>query len=273
MPSPEKQVYVLGSDGLPVRVSGPWALRKHHYLRNYCGITTKSMRNKFRLIYLDVMCGPGLCKEDKSGEEFPGSPFVALDFDFSSYLFIEGDAGLYGALEKRLDGHPKRSRIEIIKDDWTNIAQSDRLLLASDTLVVAFVDPTGIAALPMRAMQRLMLNPRIDLLVTIQYRMGIVWNAPLYQRSDSDDLALTNFLGHSKWRQWQSRDASELGRMAIDDFCAQVEQAGFRGSRHISVPESNPLYRFVLFSRHELAGAFWEKILRIDETGQRGFAF
>jgi len=31
-------------DGLPVRKSGDWAERKHHYLNNYCGITTVSMR-------------------------------------------------------------------------------------------------------------------------------------------------------------------------------------------------------------------------------------
>ncbi|HEX8309841.1 MAG TPA: hypothetical protein VF614_00895, partial [Chthoniobacteraceae bacterium] len=69
MASPEKQAYVLGSDGLPVRISGQWARRKHHYLRNYCGITTKSMHKRFRLVYLDVMAGPGRCTEEKTGEE------------------------------------------------------------------------------------------------------------------------------------------------------------------------------------------------------------
>ena len=59
--------------------------------------------------------------------------------------------------------------------------------------------------------------------------------------------------------------------VAIDDFCGQIEGAGFHGSRHISVPETNPFYRFVLFSRNERAGDFWEKILRIDEKGQREF--
>src|SRR3954468_9451385 len=103
--APDDSPYLPASDGLPARKSGEWAKRKHHYLRNYCGITTKSMRNKWRLVYLDVMAGPGLCKEDKSGDEFPGSPFVALEFDFSQYLFIEGDAALYAALEKRLEGH------------------------------------------------------------------------------------------------------------------------------------------------------------------------
>jgi hypothetical protein len=35
-------------DGLPVRKSGDWAERKHHYLNNYCGITTVSMRKKIQ---------------------------------------------------------------------------------------------------------------------------------------------------------------------------------------------------------------------------------
>ncbi|MEI7821242.1 MAG: three-Cys-motif partner protein TcmP [Verrucomicrobiota bacterium] len=273
MPPSEKPVYTVGSDGLPARISGQWARRKHHYLRNYCGITTKSMKSKFRLVYLDAMSGPGLCIEEKSKEEFPGSPFVALDFDFSAYYFIEGDKTLFAALDKRLEGHPKRSQMKFINENWIDVAESGRLEFDSSTLVVAFIDPTGIADIPMKAMHKLMENPRIDLLVTIQYRLGLVWNAPLYQRSDSDDLAVTQFLGHSEWRKWQARDSSEFGRMAIDDFCGQIETAGFRGSRHVSVPETNPFYRFALFSRNERAGDFWEKILRINEKGQREWTF
>ncbi len=47
------------NDGLPVRISGEWSKRNHHYLKNYFGITTASMRKKFNLVYLDVMAGPG----------------------------------------------------------------------------------------------------------------------------------------------------------------------------------------------------------------------
>jgi three-Cys-motif partner protein len=271
MPPPAKPEYATGRDGLPARISGSWARRKHHYLRNYCGITTKSMRSKFRLVYLDVMAGPGLCKEDKSGEEFPGSPFIALDFDFSAYVFIEGDKRLCSALEQRLAGHPKRSRIQPINENWIDVVGSDRLFFDGSSLVVAFIDPTGIADLPIYALRRLMANPRIDMLITIQYRLGIVWNVPLYQRSESDDLALTHFLGHSRWREWQARDSSEMGRLAVDDFCKQIEDAGFIGSRHISIPEDNPYYRFAYFSRHPLGDKFWSEILKLDEQGQRDF--
>src|SRR5438552_14902875 len=82
---------LFASDGLPARKSGEWAKRKLHFLRNYCGITTVAMRKKWRLRYLDVMAGSGRCKIKETGEEFPGSPFVALDYDLLYFLFIEED--------------------------------------------------------------------------------------------------------------------------------------------------------------------------------------
>ena len=59
VPLSDKPVYVTGDDGLPARVSGAWALRKHHYLSNYCGITTGGVGKKIPVVYLDVMAGPG----------------------------------------------------------------------------------------------------------------------------------------------------------------------------------------------------------------------
>ena len=69
---------LIASDGLLARKSGEWAKRKLHFLRNYCGITTVAMRKKWRLRYLDVVAGPGRCKMAETGEEFSGSPFIAL---------------------------------------------------------------------------------------------------------------------------------------------------------------------------------------------------
>src|SRR5437899_1887228 len=61
---------LIASDGLLARKSGEWAKRKLHFLRNYCGITTVAMRKKWRLHYLDVMAGPGRCKNAETGEKF-----------------------------------------------------------------------------------------------------------------------------------------------------------------------------------------------------------
>jgi three-Cys-motif partner protein len=178
------------------------------------------MRGKFSggVVYLDVMSGPGRCLEAEASEEFDGSPLVALAHDFSAYYFVEEHPELFAALDKRLENHPKRERIHLINENWVDVAASGKLQFDALTLVVAFVDPTGISAMPMSAMRALMQNPRIDLLVTIQYRLGIVWNAPHYARSANEDTALDRFLDSPDWRQWQCRNASELGSRAVDAF-------------------------------------------------------
>ena len=271
MPLSDKPVFVRGNDGLPTRISGQWAKRKHHYLRNYCGIATGAVGKKFPggVTFLDVMAGPGRCREEATTEEFDGSPLVALEHDFTAYYFVEEHPKLFAALKERLRDHAKWDRIHFFNESWTDLVAKGELQFDARTLVVAFIDPTGISAVPMVAMQALMRNPRIDLLVTIQYALGIVLNAPQFARSEGENTVLDHFLGSAEWRQWQCKDSSELGRRAIEAFCAKIEASGFKGARHISVPESRPLYRFAYFSRHDLGTSLWNKILKIDEKGQR----
>jgi three-Cys-motif partner protein len=257
-------------DGLPVRKSGDWAERKHHYLNNYCGITTVSMRKKFKLVYVDVMAGPGRCKIEKTNEEFPGSPLVALNHDFAEYIFIEENPELAEALKKRIAIHPKADKVTILTENWIKVVEARRLKFNNSTLAVVFVDPIGISEVPMSAMKKLARNIRIDLLVTIQYRLGIVRNLPQYLNANSSQTALDNFLGDPGWREWKTGDFGEFGRRAVEYFCEKFQKdEGFIGTQHISVPEQNPLYRFTLFSRNACAKDFWNKILKIDEKGQR----
>lgn len=231
------------------------------------------MGKKWRLVYLDVMAGPGRCKIEDTGEEFPGSPLVALDFDFQEYVLIEEDSSLADALQERIRGHARAARVRVIQGNWIDMLGKGRLRFSDDNLVVAFVDPTGISQIPMKSMLQLAENRRIDLLVTIQYRLGITWNVPQYIKSQSDQTALDAFLGSTEWRGWKWKEASEFARMAIDAFSHRIQQEGFIETRHISVPEGQPLYRFTLLSRHPLAKTFWNKILKIDETGQRELGF
>jgi len=276
MPETAKQICmdnVSNNDGLPVRKSGEWAKRKHHYLKNYCGITTVSMRKKFKkgVVYLDVMAGPGRCKIEETNEEFPGSPLVALGYDFAEYIFIEKEPELLNALKQRVANHPKAGKVKIIPENWINVVESGRLKFDNSTLVVAFVDPTGISDVPISAMKMLAASSRIDLLVTIQYRLGIVRNLPQYLKAKSNQTALDNFLGDQSWRKWENKkDVGEFGRLAVEYFCDKFQkEEGFIGTRHVSVPEKNPLYRFTLFTRHRRGEDFWNKILKIDEKGQR----
>lgn len=275
MPTSDKPDYFVARDGLPGRRSGSWAIKKHHYLRRYCDITTKAVGDKFPggVVYLDVMAGPGRCIEEKTRDEFPGSPFVALDCDFSKYWFVEEDPELFAALTTRLASHPKRARMMLKNQSWTNLAMSGAFEFDARTLVVAFVDPTGISQLPWAAVQSLLRLPRIDVVATIQYRLAIVWNAPQYKRAVNKDTALDKFLDSPDWREWPDRDATEFGRMAIDAFIRKVGDEGFKTSRQVPVGEGQALYRLALFSRHPLADKFWQETLKIDEMGQPELRF
>ena len=155
----EELLYLPANDGLLARKSGDWAKRKHHYLRNYCGITTKSMRKKWRLVYLDVMAGPGLCTNKETGEEFPGSPFIAWDHEFDQFILIEEDLQLADALDRRIRRHPKATLVEVIARNWVEVLESGRLRFSDDELVVAFVDPMGISQVPMKAIGPRPRNP------------------------------------------------------------------------------------------------------------------
>ena len=116
--------YLPAKDGLLARKSGLWAKRKHHFLRKYFGITTKSMSKKWRLVYLDVMAGPGLCKMKETGEEFPGSPFVALDHEFHEYIFIEDNPQLADSLKRRISKHSKANLVKVINKNWVEVADA-----------------------------------------------------------------------------------------------------------------------------------------------------
>jgi three-Cys-motif partner protein len=153
------------------------------------------------------------------------------------------------------------------------VIKRQELKFDASSLSVAFIDPTGISQVPFAAIEELIRYPKIDLLITIQYRLGIHLNLPQFHRSTSGKTALDQFLGSSDWRNWHSHDLAQLTRRAVDYFCDRIHERGFKAARHVSVPEENPLYRFAYFSRHDLGTTFWKKVTAIDEKGQRDFGF
>lgn len=265
MSSPQQ---LIASDGLVARASGSWVRRKHHYLDRYCGITATGMKNKWlRRVYLDVMAGPGLCKIETTGEELPGSPLIALKHEFTDWLFIESDPALADALAKRVAKvNPKA---QVIQDDWAALVSKGKLDF-DNALVVAFVDPTGIQQVPWDALQRLLKGNRtIDLLMTIQYAMGITLNANNYIESQAEQTALDHFLGERQWRDWGCRNSSDFKNQVLTRFFQKMEALQFKGSRQMTVEAGGrPLYRMALFSRHPKADEFWQKIIKYDEKGQ-----
>lgn len=271
MSSPQQ---LIASDGLVARSSGEWVKRKHHFFRNYCAIVTKGMKNqRFGLVYVDAMAGPGRCIIRETNEETPGSPVIALEHAFNQYVFAESDPELADALRQRVSQHPRGKPDQVVARDWCDLVKDGKLDF-QNSLVIAFVDPTGISQVPWLALERLLRgNSKIDLLMTVQHGMGIKLNAGNYVDTNSEDeTALSQFLGENDWRNWRFTSPTDFTDKVLNRWFEKVRQLGFEYIHQELVTAGTlPLYRFVWCSRHSLGADFSKKITRWDEKGQKEF--
>jgi three-Cys-motif partner protein len=272
MTQPEAPLNAL--DGLPARPTGPWVHDKNYYLERYLDIFTRGVGRKWagKLSYVDLLAGPGRSIIRGTGEEVEGSPFVALNCKFARYVFVDVPEVL-ATLKERLKGHKKSSQISLIDGDCNAVIDAVRATMPADHLTLAFIDPTGLQ-IQFRTIEQLVHNRKVDLLMTIQFGMGIRLNLRQYSQSEGD--ALTGFLGNSTWREdfELGGSPSQIGHRILDRYIRQLRQLGYETvkNREVAVRSNQHnllLYFIVLASRHPRGQDFWRKITQIQPSGQR----
>lgn len=262
---------MLVDDGLPMRPSGEWIRKKHHYLDRYCQMFSVSMRDKWNTVFADLLAGPGLCRIEDTGEIRPGSPLVAMDHPFKQFLFVEDHPENATALKQRVSRHPRAANAQVFQESWLDWLRSDASVVPERSLVLAFVDPTGVSQVPFSGMELLSRRyARLDVLMTIQHGLGIRWNVPQYLRTENN--AADRFVGSDEWRKRVAE--GEDGCDAImSTFVERMGGLGFvtRKWQLVRNNSGGGLYYVCLFSRHERALEFWDKVVLKDERGQRAF--
>lgn len=248
-------------DGLDVRESGQWIIKKHFYLRRYLDIFSRGMKNRWQeRTYIDLFAGPGRCIVRGREEEFEGSPLIALQHDFTRYIFVEMDKECLAALKKRCSNSPKADRIEYWNEDCNEVARK----LRPKGLSVAFIDPVGLDFYS-GALASLSSNP-IDLLMTVPIGMDVKRNFARY-RAAPDTSPLGRFLGPTA--NWSSiKDAEDV----FPEFKRIIGTLGYGTVQHADIPVQNDkqalLYYLMFASRHPRGLEFWKKISAQDEKGQ-----
>lgn len=264
----------MASDGLPARSTGQWVFDKKHYFERYLDIFSRGIGPKWagKLCYVDLFAGPGRSIVRGSQEEVKGSPLVALDYDFSRYVFVDIPE-ILATLEKRLESHPKRSQVALVPGDCNIVLPEVLKQLPAGHLTLAFIDPTGLQ-IKFNTIQRLVHNRSVDLLMTIQLGMGIRLNLP--QSTQSEGAALTEWLGNSDWRKDSDEGGSwsQVTRRIVSRYLAQIRDLGYGIVRdreiEVRTDETNLLlYFMVLASRHPRGEDFWRKATQIGPSGQR----
>jgi len=270
---------LIGQDGLIVRDSGVWAKDKLYYLERYLKIFSVGMKNKWlgRLYYVDLFAGPGQCRIKDTGEEFDGSPLIALlNFDFAEYFFIEADKACYEALDARVKKRDpeKYKYTKIVHGDCNE--EINKIKIPTTGLGLAFIDPTGIAPLAFDTVRKLTADRRIDLIINFHEGMGIRMN--IHQYTQKEGSALDSFMGSDRWRQrFRKAPASidQVCREIAAEYRENLQTLGYQVFEGDQVPirtDRNTLLYYLLFaSKHPKGSEFWRKIGEIDARGQRKF--
>jgi three-Cys-motif partner protein len=243
----------------------------------YLAAFTKSVSRKWngKLAYVDFFSGPGRSLIRDTSEEVNGSPMLALKCNFARYIFVDVPDVL-GTLRSRLAGHPKLLRISFIEGDCNSVIEQILVELPRDHLTLAFVDPTGLQ-IQFNTIRRLVHERKVDLLMTLQFGMGVKMNLPQYLRS-KEGGALSSFLGNSDWRkdEKQSGTVFQLGQRILARYLSQLRTLGYLDVRDLEIIRNDRnmmLYFMVMASRHPLGEHLWREVTRIKPLGQRGFKF
>ena len=137
-----------------------------------------------RILYVDGFAGPGKYLNDKDLPLIDGSPLIALNAAREHklqlnaeivFLFIEARHDRYEYLKSLLESiHiPKNMRYEVIESKFDETISSllDYLDEQKERLAPAFVfiDPFGYSETPFSVIERIMENPRCEVLVTFMY--------------------------------------------------------------------------------------------------------
>jgi len=259
----------LDDDGLPGRCSGGWAEEKYYYLRRYCDIFTKGMRQKWpNLVYIDLFAGPGRCINRDTGDFLDGSPLIAYRSHFTHYFFSDLSSRCLDALSNRLKPNNEKSVRYYPQDANDAVGPIFEKIntIKPDPLCFAFIDPTAVQ-IKFETIRRLSTEQRLDLL--INFPLGMCIKRALASQLASDGQAFDAYFGSSEWRDHAGNEGDDLLRY----YTAQL-----RGLRYdyigdfqtIKFRERNlPLYVLLFASKHSLGEAYWQKIKQKEFNGQR----
>lgn len=264
-------------DNLPARVVGDWSEDKHYYLKHYIEIFETGMYKKWASrAYIDLFAGPGVCKLRDAGRITDGSPLIALRAaqPFTQYFFSDLDARAIAALKKRCEPFKDKADINIFQKDCNEVAVEIAAKIGSNTLCLAFLDPTGLD-LKLSALKTLTDGKKMDLIIHFPHGTTIKRNIEKFYAKDKSKM--DDFFGGTEWRPIYERNPGNLTGELLALYQAKLARIGYTMDPDQAVLIKNsqnvPLYALLFASKNPKGNEFWKKIKQIESKGQRGLPF
>jgi len=259
---------VVSSDGeLAIKI-GPWAKDKLFYIKSYCDIFSRGMKNKWLTrAYIDLFAGPGICVIEKTKEEIPGSPLIALSCKkpFTHYYFNDVNPKFIKSLESRAVPYGF-ANVEYFKKDCNSVIDDLLQKLPTDSLDFCFIDPLN-WEIKFNSIRRLTQNRRIDLAIT--FHIGSIKRV-----ADNPTRKLIDFFSNSSWQQEYEKAGEEgrlSGRVLLDAYERGLKNIGYQAIRDYVLEKNRrnvPLYYLIFASKHPRGADFWDKIAIRSGAGQ-----
>lgn len=264
-------------DNLLLRESKDHTKDKLRILRGYIARFTTSMRQKWKLWYIDLQAGPGKNRFKPSGEIMLGSPLIALTakYPFHHYRFVELAADAYAALDIRTRASEYVDRIQVIHDDCNTAVDHivGEIKKSPNSLSLAFLDPEGLE-LHWETVKKLGRLDRMDLIINFS-TSGFTRNAR--QMMNVPNSKLDSFFGTPDWRDVysgiQGKDGSYIRRSVIDFYQSRLQTLGYKeinldgySERVFKNRKGRQIYTLIYASKHDLGLKFWKGA--IEEVSQ-----
>lgn len=238
------------------------------------------MKNKWRnRVFIDLFCGPGRCRVRPQGDFDDGSPLIALREAFTHYFLVDISPYCTDALEKRTSGMEAvpGKVMKIIRADANEciddlVHQIDAI--GPETIGFAFVDPPGIQ-FDFGTLQRLSKCARMDLLINFPLGMNIKRQLKhQLQKDPEDEVGFDRYFGTNQWRDLCDGSPSStrvIGQRLLQLYEEQLRSLGYAyvGDEHAVKNRGVSLYMLVFASKDPCGKEFWEKVTKVDPSGQR----
>jgi len=277
-PDDEEQYKVCPADGLPARLVGEWSADKHYYLKHYIEIFSRGMHKKWaRRVYVDLFSGPGVCCYREDGRFEDASPLLALKATpgFTDYHFSDLDPTAIETLKKRCAAFKDKATIHLYAEDYNKVAAKVATRVPSDSLSLAFIDPTGLD-INLSAIATLTKDKRMDLIILFATGMSIKRNIEKWYAADGSKI--DGCFGGEEWRPLYERHKADYPRMTnelLSLYGAKLKGLGYTmdPTQAIQVKNSKklPLYALLFASKNPRGNDFWRKIQQITPDDQRTF--
>jgi three-Cys-motif partner protein len=270
---------LLAADGLPARSAGPWTNEKLGYLKKYAAAFTGAMSKKWgRLVYIDLLAGPGRDVIEDTREEFDGSPLIALNVRPHFHKLFLGDASPEHVqiLRQRIPAE-HFGRVDLRPGDCHERMRVVLRELTRGTLGLAFVDPEGFEV--RFELFRQLAQAPVDILFLFPTG-GVTRNLRLFalrQKSPMDGLI-------EQWRELPSARRASGGKLTageeaslkkslVSEFRERMRAIGFaeqdRDDPALVNAKRSILFHLLFFSRHKAGLTIWKKIKKIGPDEQR----